>query len=93
MGGNSNEPRLLRSCYLNSLRLAAENGIKTISFPSISTGACGYPVEKAAAVALRAIIEFIGNNSIFSEVRMVLFSDADYEVYKTELSAIVNHKI
>lgn len=84
-GGSRNEPQLLSNCYLNSLQLAADNDIKTVAFPSISTGVYGYPVEKAAGTALTAIIEFISNNNSFREVKMVLFSDANYEKYKTVL--------
>src|SRR6266568_949681 len=52
-GGNHGEPELLASCYRNSLRLATENGVRSIAFPAISCGAYGYPVEAAAKIAVR----------------------------------------
>ena len=52
-GGNRGEPELLASCYRNSLRLATENGVRSIAFPAISCGAYGYPVEEAAEIAVR----------------------------------------
>ena len=57
--GSHGEPVLLASCYRNSLQLAAGNGIKSIAFPSISTGVYGYPVEEAAAIAVRAVQAFL----------------------------------
>ena len=53
--GKSNEAELLRNCYLNSLKLAEEHGLKTIAFPAISTGAYGYPIEEAAKIAIKAV--------------------------------------
>jgi O-acetyl-ADP-ribose deacetylase (regulator of RNase III) len=64
-------------------------GIKTISFPSISTGAYGYPVEKASRVALRAIVDFLGENERIAEVRFVLHSRNDLGVYEEALEEIV----
>ncbi|MDI6601189.1 MAG: O-acetyl-ADP-ribose deacetylase [Thermoanaerobacteraceae bacterium] len=80
-GGTLNEPDLLASCYINSLKLADENGIKTIAFPSISTGAYGYPVEQAAHIAVKTVSDYLKNNIAIEEVRFVLFSDRDYQVY------------
>lgn len=59
-GGTSGEPELLASCYRNSLRLAVENGVKTIAFPAISCGVYGYPVDEAAKIAVRTIASFEG---------------------------------
>src|SRR3989304_4652874 len=58
-GGDRGEPEILASCCRNSLRLAVENGVRSIAFPSISTGAYGYPVEKAAPVALSTVARFL----------------------------------
>lgn len=83
-GDNAKESTLLRNAYYNSLLLAKENNIKTISFPSISTGAYRYPVEQAAETALRTVIDFAREEAI-DEIRFVLFSDSDYEKYKSVL--------
>jgi len=79
---------LLRNAYYNSLRLAKENNIKSVSFPSISTGAYRYPVEKAAETALSAVIEFAREENSPDEVRFVLFSDSDYQKYKSVLAKL-----
>lgn len=62
VGPVGEKPELLRNCYLNSLNLAKENGLKSIAFPCISTGVYGYPNENAAHVALKAIREFLEKN-------------------------------
>ncbi|HBX23586.1 MAG TPA: O-acetyl-ADP-ribose deacetylase [Desulfotomaculum sp.] len=80
-GGNHGEPDLLRSAYRNSLALARENGLRSISFPSISTGAYRYPKEKAALIAVGVISAFAAANGKPEEIRMVLFSDQDLQVY------------
>lgn len=87
-GGDSKEPQLLAEAYKNSLMVAIENGIKTISFPSISTGAYGYPVEKASRVAVKAVIEFLKENSGIEEVRLILHSSNDLAIYERALSEI-----
>jgi O-acetyl-ADP-ribose deacetylase (regulator of RNase III) len=83
-GGRESE--LLAACYSNSLALAAESGIVSVAFPSISTGAFGYPREEAAPVASAAIAEFIREDSRVSEVRLVFFSRGDMNVF------LRNHK-
>lgn len=80
-GGDRGEPGLLRNAYLNSLRLAAENGIRNISFPSISTGAYRFPIAQAARIAVRAVREFALGNEVPGEIRFVLFSDSDLQAY------------
>jgi O-acetyl-ADP-ribose deacetylase (regulator of RNase III) len=80
--GKHGEPDLLASCYRKCLELAEENEVKTISFPSISTGAYGYPVRDAARIATAVIAKHLENEkSEVSEVILVLFSKSDYEVY------------
>lgn len=79
---NGQEPKLLANCYTNSLLLAKNHGIKTVAFPSISTGVYGYPKEKAAMVAIKAIKDFIDKNDWFNEIRFVVFSDENYKIYK-----------
>ena len=85
-GGNSNEPALLASCYHESLALAHRHGLGTIAFPSISTGIYGYPTPKAAAVALKAVKEFVDVHRGIDEVRFVLFDDSTYRCFKDVLS-------
>jgi O-acetyl-ADP-ribose deacetylase (regulator of RNase III) len=80
-GGNRGEPELLRQAYQNSLRLAMANGLKSVAFPSISTGAYGYPVEDAAQEALKAVKEFLEKEDSLDEVVFVLFSERALEVY------------
>ncbi len=78
--GREGEQELLANCYKNSLRLAHQNGIKTMAFPSISTGVYRYPIEQAAPVALETVIHEIFHYC-FDEIRFVLFSARDYAVY------------
>ena len=87
-GGNAGEPNLLASCYRESLSLALEGGIKTIAFPSISTGIYGYPIDRAAGTALNAVKEFLEGHDGIQEVRFVLFDDATYAGYENALSAM-----
>jgi O-acetyl-ADP-ribose deacetylase (regulator of RNase III) len=87
-GGSRGEPELLASAYRNSLEIARSRGIRTIAFPSISTGAYGYPVEKAAEVAVRTVADLVRKNPL-EEVRFVLFSGGDFETYSEALSEIV----
>ena len=81
-GGNSNEPETLASCYRESLRLADELECASISFPSISTGAFGYPVNQAAQVAIRAVVEHLSQPASVNLVRFVLFDSRSHEAYK-----------
>lgn len=87
-GGATGEANLLRSAYLSSLRLAAAHGARTIAFPSISTGVYGYPIERAAPVALGAVREYALKHGQFNEIRFVLFSDRDFQVYRQALEQL-----
>jgi O-acetyl-ADP-ribose deacetylase (regulator of RNase III) len=87
-GGRDGEPALLRHCYYSSLKLAAEHGAATIAFPAISTGVYGYPIEKAAPIALGAARDFALANPAFKEIRFVLFSERDLAVYRSALAAL-----
>ncbi len=88
-GGDRGEPGLLASCYRNSLRLAALHGLRTIAFPSISTGVYGYPVEEAAPVALEAVATFLAHESPAPErVRFVLFDKGTFEAYRAALARL-----
>jgi O-acetyl-ADP-ribose deacetylase (regulator of RNase III) len=79
--GNRGEPELLADAYQNSLRLAVANGLKSVAFPSISTGAYGYPVGAASRVALGAMKEFLEKEDGLDVVVFVLFSESALEVY------------
>lgn len=81
------QEELLANCYRNSLQLAYEDYLSSISFPSISTGVYRFPVELAADTALRTIIGFLRNHT-FGEVEMVLFSEADLKKYDHALKNI-----
>ena len=81
-GGQRGEPALLRSCYVNALRLAAERGLRSIAFPSISTGAYRYPVERAAEIAVTTVRAALGTATSIALVRFVCFSEADLAVYR-----------
>ena len=71
------EPALLAACYASSIALAAEQGLRTLAFPAISTGVYGYPKAEAAGVARRAIVEALQRHPAIEEVRLVFFSEGD----------------
>ena len=81
-GGHRGEAELLASCYRRSLEIARENSLRSIAFPSISTGVYGYPLEEAAAIAIKTVNEFVdANPSNFDEVVFCCFSARDLEAY------------
>jgi O-acetyl-ADP-ribose deacetylase (regulator of RNase III) len=84
-GGRRGEPELLAACYRNSLTIAVSNDIHTIAFPSISTGAYGYPFDEATAIAVNEVIRFLGNNQTLQAVYFVCFGKAAYETYLAAL--------
>jgi O-acetyl-ADP-ribose deacetylase (regulator of RNase III) len=88
-GGQQGEDALLGNAYYNSLRLAHEKGITTVSFPSISTGAYRFPLEQAARIALTTVIECLETWPVFLEVRFVLFRSRDLDVYKKTLEGLL----
>jgi O-acetyl-ADP-ribose deacetylase (regulator of RNase III) len=73
---------LLYNAYTNSLKLAAEYNLKSISFPSISTGAYGYPIDEAVEVVKRAIEDFSRNKSSIREINLILFSNDNLKIYE-----------
>jgi len=85
-GGNYNEAEKLRNCYLNSLRVAEQNGLKTIAFPNISTGVYGYPKEEAAKIAIQAVRNSKTEN--IDKVIFVCYDDTNYRIYKEILGRI-----
>jgi O-acetyl-ADP-ribose deacetylase len=84
-GGDKDEENLLACCYRNSLMRAVEKNANTISFPSISTGAYGYPLELAAPVAIATIRDFLAHHREIKEVHMVLFDSRSYDAYARAL--------
>ncbi len=81
-GGARGEEDLLRSAYEKSLALAVERGLRTIAFPSISTGVYGYPIEQASRVAIGAVLDHLAGETSLEKVIFVLFGAADYAVYE-----------
>jgi O-acetyl-ADP-ribose deacetylase (regulator of RNase III) len=79
--GRHGEPELLASCYRKCLELAEEHGVRAISFPSISTGAYGYPAAEAAAIAVPAVRAHLQGNGSLREAVFVLFDEATTQVY------------
>jgi O-acetyl-ADP-ribose deacetylase (regulator of RNase III) len=81
-GGRRRGPELLRDCYVNSLRLAAEHRLRSVAFPSISTGAYRYPIEQAARIAVDTVRGELRRPTSLELVRFVCFSAGDLEVYR-----------
>ena len=84
-GGTSGEPKLLKQACQNSLKLAVQAGLKSIAFPSISTGTYGYPIEKGAEVAIAAVREFLKNKGGLDRITFVLFTAQDLDIYKEKV--------
>lgn len=89
-GGKRKEDEKLASCYRKCLELALQHGLKTIAFPSISTGAYRYPVEKACKIALKETKEFLSKNNLIEKVIFVCFNDDVYKVYLNTLEEMSN---
>jgi len=81
-GGTRNEDQLLASCYRNSLKAAVEIGAKTVAFPSISTGAYGFPLERATKIALEETKKFLEQDQNIEKVRFVCFGKEAFDTYK-----------
>ena len=87
-GGKHREDELLASCYRSSLALSAEKKLETVAFPSISTGAYGFPVERAADIAIRTLALFLSEREFPRSVVMVCFSHGDFLTYARSLEEL-----
>ena len=88
-GGNKGEADLLQNSYRNSLKLAQEKKLQSISFPAISCGVYGYPVDEAARLALKTCIEFARKNTDIKFIRHILFNRKIYDVFAAELKILI----
>jgi len=88
-GGRVNEPQILESCYCNSMEQANRKGLLSVSFPSISTGAFGYPVHLAAPIALRAVVGMLHEPRTVTLARFVLFDRDTHGVYAASAQELV----
>jgi len=88
-GGSANEDEMLARCYRNSLTLAEQNNIKTIAFPSISTGAYGFPMERATRIAIKEIKNFLEKNTSVEKVVLVCFGKSAYDCHKKAFEEII----
>jgi len=88
--GSPEDPRLLESCYRESLRVAEEHGIKSVSFPAISTGAFAYPVEDAANTALKTVLDVLRRASKVRLVRFVLHDSSTLQIHEEALKSLTS---
>jgi len=88
-GGNRGEDGLLASCYRNCFKAAKEKGIKTIAFPSISTGAYGFPLERATQIALKETKNFLATDKTITKVVFVCFGEKVLNAYKEAAKKIL----
>lgn len=88
-GGSGNEATLLHNSYRNSLKLAELHGCRTVAFPSISTGAFGYPLRDAAVIAIRTIADFLACSPVVERVLIVCFDSRTLQVYQSVMQTIL----
>lgn len=91
--GSEKVRELLASAYRRSLEVARENGLKSVAFPSISTGAYGYPVEEAASIALSTVIDYLKEHEEIEHVRFVLFSKSVLDAYEKALQDLTGQGV
>ena len=89
-GGSRGEADLLKSAYLESLKLASAKGLKSIAFPAISTGVYAYPVDEAARIALRTVMDYIEEHGDIERVHIVLFGRKMFDVFAEELEKLID---
>jgi O-acetyl-ADP-ribose deacetylase (regulator of RNase III) len=90
-GGFYGEAELLKQAYRNSLKLAVANELKIIAFPSISTGAYGYPIREASHIAIQTVKDFLEKENKLDKVIFILFSNRDFEIYSEIAKSILSH--
>ena len=88
-GGGDREAEMLSGAYRESLKRASQYKVKSVAFPSISTGAYGYPIEEASRIAISTVVDYLQKHPEIEMVRFVLFSEKDLGVYKTALEETV----
>ena len=88
-GGKQREAELLANAYKNSLSLASQYKLKSVAFPSISTGAYGYPLNEAAIIALKTVMNYLKTHTDIEQVRFVLFGQKSYQAYDKALQELV----
>ncbi len=91
-GGRQGEAELLASAYRESLKLASANNLASVSFPSISTGAYGYPIDEAARIALKTVADFLSKPTSIKEAVFVLYDSRTFEAYTIALRGIIEEK-
>jgi len=89
--GSQREAELLASCYRESLKLASAKGLSSVAFPSLSTGAYGYPIDEAARVALKTVMDYLSQHPEIKLARFVLFGQATYEAYEKALRELLRN--
>ena len=89
-GGGHSEDTLLASCYRNSLQLAKEKKLKSIAFPSISTGVYRFPIDRASRIALSVILDFVSTEEDAPRVVMACFSENDVDVYRDTYAKLIS---
>lgn len=89
-GGDSSEDTLLASCYRNSLQLAKEKKLKSIAFPSISTGVYRFPIDRASRIALNVILDFVSTEEDAPRVVIACFSENDVDVYRNTYAKLIS---
>lgn len=92
-GGSRGEPQILTDCYRNSLTLAKSKGLTSVVFPSISTGAFGYPIDRAGPIAMKTVEEFVEREDKSNEITFVLFTDYDLAVYETVARNLLKNRL
>lgn len=89
-GGGQGEAGLLIAAYQNSLKLATKNGLQSISFPAISCGIYGYPIQEAAHLALNSCVNFVRENTELQLIRHVLFDQRIFDIFAQEFSRLTS---